>query len=126
VTEPRWLTVEEVVRLHVLQIAAFGGAPGIRDAGLLESAVMRPRQRYHYGQLNTIADIAAAYAAAISANHPFFDGNKRVAFHAMLIFLRLHGLTLKSPAEEATGEILALAAGEIAQEDFAMWVRSRI
>jgi death-on-curing protein len=125
-TEPRWLTVEEIQRLHTLQIEEFGGTPGVRDAGLLEPAVMRPRQRYHYGELKSIVDLAVAYAAALNSNHPFLDGNKRVAFHAMLVFLRLHGLALKATAEEATERMLALASGRASEADLSAWVRSRV
>jgi death-on-curing protein len=113
-------------RLHALQIDEFGGTAGIRDSGLLESAVMRPRQRYHYGELKTIVDLAVAYAAALSSNHPFVDGNKRVAFHAMLVFLRLHGLALQAAAGEATERMLALAAGRASEAELAAWVRSRV
>lgn len=125
-TEPRWLTVDEVRRLHALQIDECGGSPGIRDAGLLESAVLRPRQRYHYGELKTIVDLAVAYATALSGNHPFVDGNKRVAFHAMLVFLRLHGLALKATAGEATEMMLALASGRASEAELSAWVRSRV
>jgi death-on-curing protein len=118
--------VEEVRRLHGLQIDEFGGTRGIRDAGLLESAVLRPRQRYHYGELTTIVDLAVAYAAALSANHPFIDGNKRAAFHALLVFLRLHGLALKATAAEATEKMLALAAGRASEAELSAWVRSRV
>lgn len=124
-TEPRWLTLEEVRRLHTLQIDEFGGTPGIRDIGLLESAVLRPHQRY-YGERKTIVDLAVAYATALSGNHPFVDGNKRVAFHAMLVFLRLHGLTLKATAGEATERMLALAAGRASETELTAWVRSRV
>jgi death-on-curing protein len=122
--EPRWLTV--IRRLHALQIDEFGGTPGVRDAGLLESAVLRPRQRYHYGELKTIADLAVAYATALSGNHLFLEGNKRVALHAGLVFLRLHGLMLKATPNEATERMLALAAGRASEAELSAWVRSRI
>ena len=112
--------------MHALQIDEFGGMPGVRDVGLLDSAVLRPRQRYHYGELKTIVDLAVAYATALSRNHPFVDGNKRVAFHAMLVFLRLHGLTLKASAAEATERMLALAAGRASEAELSEWVRSRV
>jgi death-on-curing protein len=125
-TEPRWLTVEEVRRLHALQINEFGGTQGIRDAGPLESAVLRPRQRYHYGELKMIVDLAVACAVALSGNHPFLDGNKRVAFHAMLVFLRLHGLALKATPGEATEMMRALASGHASEAESTAWVRSRV
>lgn len=121
--EPRWLSVEEVIRLHAMQIAEFGGSAGIRDYSLLEAAVMRPRQRYHSGELHTIVDLAVAYAAALNANHPFVDGNKRIGFHSLLVFLRLHGLRLEARASEATEVMLGLAAGQISERDVSAWVQ---
>jgi death-on-curing protein len=124
-TEPLWLTVEDVLRLHAMQIEEFGGSAGIRDPGLLESAVMRPRHRFHYGELKTIVEAAVAYAVALNGNRPFADGNKRVAFHAMLVFLRLHGLILRAPAAEATEMMLGLAASRFSEAEVRAWVRSR-
>lgn len=125
-TEPRWLAVEDVIRLHSMQIEEFGGSAGIRDYGLLEAAVMRPRHRYHYGELHTIVDLAVAYASALNANHPFLDGNKRVSFHSLLVFLRLHGLSLEASPTEATETMLALAAGRSSEREVSAWVRSRV
>lgn len=122
-TEPRWLSVAEISRLHRLQIHFFGGSPGTRDAGLLESAAVRPRQRYHYGELAAIPELAAAYAVALSANHPFIDGNKRVAFHSLLVFLRLNGLVLRVQEQEATNQMLALAAGQSSEDSLIKWLR---
>src|ERR1700728_1193529 len=96
--QARWLSVADVVRLHAMQRVEFGGSAGIRDYGLLEAAVMRPRQRYQYGELHTIVELAVAYASALNANHPFIDGNKRAGLHSLLVFLRLHGLRLEAPA----------------------------
>jgi death-on-curing protein len=79
-TEPRWLSVDEVLRLHDIQIRRYGGQPGVRDQGLLESAVLRARNRHHYDAVQDIVELGAAYAVAISANHPFFDGNQRTTF----------------------------------------------
>jgi death-on-curing protein len=120
--DPRWLSVDDVIRLHAMQLAEFGGRAGIRDENLLGGAVARPRQRYYYGELRTIVDIAAAYATALSANHPFIDGNKRVSFHAALVFLRLHGLSLHAPANEATKMMLALAAGHATEAEVRGWL----
>jgi death-on-curing protein len=126
VIEPQWLSVHDIVRLHAMQLSEFGGAVGIRDRNLLEGAVFRPRHRFHYGELCTIVDIAAAYATALNANHPFADGNKRVGFHALLVFLRLHGLMLTAPATEATELMLAVAAGRAQEADLRLWLRSNI
>lgn len=124
--EPRWLSVNDVVRLHAMQLAEFGGRLGIRDRNLLESAVNRPRQRFHYGELRNLVDIAVAYATALNANHPFVDGNKRVSFHALLVFLRLHGLMLSAPAPDAAEVMLAVAAGRASEADLRLWVRSNV
>ena len=122
--EPRWLSVDDTLRLHALQLVVFGGRAGIRDRSLLESAVIRPKQRFYYGELQTLVDIAVGYAAALNANHPFIDGNKRVSFHALLVCLRLHGLMLAAPATEATEIMQALAAGRAVEADLRVWVRS--
>ena len=115
--EPRWLSVEDVIRLHSMQILEFGGSAGIRDYGLLEGAVMRPRNRYYHGELHTVVDLAVAYASALNANHPFVDGNKRVSFHSLLVFLRLDGLRLEAPPSEATETMRTLAAGRVSEAD---------
>jgi len=125
-SEPRWLSVSEVLQLHAMQVHKFGGATGVRDYGLLESAVMRPRQRYQYGELRTLVEVDAAYAAALSANHAFVDGNKRVAFFALVVFLRLHGMVLKAPAEQATEMMLGLAAGTRSETDLREWVARNV
>src|SRR6185295_17067166 len=90
-SEPIWLEVAEVVDMHAEQLAIFGGADGIRDQGLLESALMRPINRWHYGETD-LAALAAAYAFGIARNHPFVDGNKRASFHALMVFLRVNGI----------------------------------
>lgn len=125
-TEPRWLAVEDVIRLHSMQIEEFGGSAGIRDYGLLEAAAMRPRHRYHYGELHTIVDLAVAYASALNANHPFLDGNKRVSFHSLLVFLRLHGLRLEVEGSEATEIMIALASGRVYEAEVSAWVKTRV
>ena len=119
---PRWLSVSEILRLHEIQIRTYGGQPGIRDEGLLESAVMRPRLKHHYEQTENIVDLAVSYAVAISGNHPFLDGNKRTAFHAMAVFLELHGLPLHAPPDAATEAMLALAAGALSEKELQNWV----
>ena len=124
--EPRWLSVDEVLHLHALQISEFGGTPGLRDINLLEAAVMRPRQRFHYGELKSIVELAVAYAIALSTNHPFIDGNKRVAFHSLLVFLRFHGLILDALANEAAHMMIGLAAGTVAESQLVEWVRAHV
>ena len=120
--EPKWLTLAMVEDMHAEQLALFGGPEGLRDRGLLESALGRPRHRWHYehGQL---PDLAAAYAFGIARNHPFVDGNKRAAFAAMMAFLRYNGVRYAPPAVEATAIILDLAAGSIEEADVARWIK---
>lgn len=120
---PRWLSVKEVLRLHDIQIRRYGGQPGIRDPGLLESAVLRPRNKHHYDNVEDIVELAADYAVAISGNHPFLDGNKRTAFYAMAVFLELNGLSLKAPEAEATRAMLQLAADASKEKHFREWLQ---
>jgi death on curing protein len=122
--EPKWLTARDVVALHAEQLALFGGPPGIRDLGMLESAIDRPRNKWTYGETD-LAALAAAYAFGLSKNHPFVDGNKRASFVALLVFLRLNEVPFKPDPSEATAAILALAAGEIDEDGLARWVRDR-
>ena len=121
-SEPIWLTVEDVVDLHSEQLAIFGGPPGIRDRGMLESALGRPINQWNYGQ-SDLAALAAAYAFGIARNHPFVDGNKRAAFAALLVFLRVNGVRFAPEAGQATIAILDLAAGEISEEGLTRWIR---
>jgi death-on-curing protein len=123
--EPRWLLVEEILVAHERQIARFGGMPGIRDQGILESAIARPQNKWVY-EPSELADLAAAYAFGLAKNHPFVDGNKRVAFVAMMMFLRLNGVRFAPQQEAATAAILGLAAGEIAEAGFARWIRDNL
>ena len=123
-SEPRWLSIDDVIALHGEQLAIFGGPPGIRDQGLLESALVRPVNRWSYGE-SDLARLAAAYAFGLSRNHPFVDGNKRASFVAMMVFLRLNGVRFAPDPAEATAAILALAAGEIDEDGFARWIRDR-
>jgi death-on-curing protein len=123
--EPRWLTREEVVALHEKQLARFGGPSGIRELGLLESALDRPRNKWAYEGAD-LALLAAAYAYGIARNHPFVDGNKRAAFVAMMLFLRLNGVFFRPSQAEATQAMLELAAGNISEDGFARWIRDRL
>jgi death on curing protein len=120
--EPIWLDVAEVIDMHAEQLALFGGADGIRDQGMLESALARPKNRWHYGETD-LAPLAAAYAFGLARNHPFVDGNKRAAFHALVVFLRLNNVDFKPDAAQATAIILALGAGEVSEESLARWIK---
>ena len=120
-TEPRWLELRIVVDFHAEQLALFGGPDGIRDLGLLESALNRPRHKFAYGETD-LAALAAAYGFGIARNHPFVDGNKRTALASLIVFLNLNKLDLDASPEEATAVILALAAGEVGEDLLARWI----
>jgi death-on-curing protein len=119
--EPEWLDVDLVLDFHAEQLALFGGADGIRDRGLLESALARPVNKFAYGETN-IAALAAAYGFGIARNHAFVDGNKRTALASMIVVLGLNGIDLDATQEEATAIVLGLAAGEIPEEILANWI----
>ncbi len=112
-TEPRWLSPVYILSIHADQIQSHGGSVGIRDRGLLLSALERPRNRFQYEPDVDLADLAAAYAFGISSNHPFVDGNKRVAFLAMYLFLGLNGFRIDAAEEDVVALILALASGNV-------------
>jgi len=122
VSEPEWLDVSIVIDVHAEQLALFGGADGIRDLALLESALARPVNKFAYGDTD-LAGLAAAYAFGIARNHPFVDGNKRAAFAAMIVFLGLNGIDFDVAPEAATAIILGVAAGEIDEGGLARWIR---
>jgi death on curing protein len=122
-SEPIWLDVDEVIDMHAEQLAIFGGPEGIRDYGLLESAVLRqPVNQWNYGQTD-MAALAAAYAFGLARNHAFMDGNKRIAFHAMMVFLRGNDIPFAPDPAHATSIILSLAAGEVSEESLTRWIR---
>lgn len=124
-SEPRWLSRTMVEGFHTDQLQQHQGRAGIRDENLLESALARPQQKWHYGG-GDLATLAAAYGFGIARNHPFYDGNKRVAFVSMAVFLGLNGFRLRASQEEVASEILALAAQERTEEQLAEWVRSHV
>lgn len=120
--EPVWLDAEIMIDVHAEQLALFGGPEGIRDLGMLESALGRPVNKFSYGE-EDLAALAAAYAFGIARNHPFVDGNKRAAFAAIIVFLGLNDIAFAPPPAEATAIILALAAGEVGEEGLTRWIR---
>jgi death-on-curing protein len=120
--EPVWLDVDEVIDMHAEQLSIFGGPEGIRDRGMIESALMRPVNQWHYGETD-MAALAAAYAFGLARNHPFVDGNKRIAFLAMIAFLRINEIKFAPLPGEATEIILALAAGEVSEASLTRWIR---
>jgi len=117
-----WLSRQFILAIHDEQLSEHGGALGVRDEGLLESAVARPLNRASYGEPN-VAELAALYAIAIARNHPFVDGNKRTAFAALFTFLAFNGMVFEPPEVDATMAVLRLAAGEMDDEEFTTWVR---
>jgi death-on-curing protein len=122
VSEPKWLTNIMVVAIHDEQLAIHGGSPGMRDAGMLESALDRPRNKWVY-EAAELPELAAAYAYGIARNHPFIDGNKRTSLLALYTFLGLNGVDFIVPEANAAAMILALAAGEVGEENLARWIR---
>ncbi|SRR5579862_4051187 len=124
----RWTWVLESVALaiHEAQLAEHGGISGVRDAGLLSSAMARPQNLAAYGNRPDAADLAAAYAFGLARNHPFLDGNKRTAFVVMELFLNLNGWTLSADETECISTMLSLAAGDLPEKNLATWLRSRI
>ncbi len=122
--EPRWLSMTLVLVVHADQVKAHGGSLGLRDKGLLDSALGRPRNRFEYESGSDLCGLAASYGFGIAKNHPFIDGNKRVAFQAMYLFLGLNGLRINAPEEEVVGLILALASGELDEPELATWLRN--
>lgn len=120
-----WLDCEVLRAVHEEQLAEHGGAPGLRDAGLFESALARPQHLAAYGSPDA-ADLAAAYGWGLARNHPFVDGNKRTAFVAALLFLALNGLDLVADDGECVLTMLAVAAGELSEPAFAAWLREHL
>ncbi|OFX14835.1 MAG: death-on-curing protein [Alphaproteobacteria bacterium RIFOXYD12_FULL_60_8] len=119
--EPRWLTQDMVLAFHDESLAAFGGAAGVRDSGMLESAIDRPRNKYAYGE-TSFCVLAAAYGFGLVRNHPFVDGNKRTGLLAIAVFLGLNDHEFNPNEAEETKIILALAAGDLTEEALAAWV----
>lgn len=124
--EPVWLDRMILEAIHAEQIREHGGSFGLRDEGLLESALARPRQKWSYGSDPDLASLAAAYGFGLCKNHPFVDGNKRASLMAIFVFLDLNGFDLDAPEPEAVEMITSVASGTTGEEDLAHWVRSRI
>ena len=120
-TKPKWLRKDVILAVHQKTLNEQGGFPGIRDEGLLESALARPVNITNYAPEYNLHELAAAYAYGIASNLPFNDGNKRVAFYASVGFLRLNGLVLQATEVEAAAVFLELAAGNIGEEELANW-----
>jgi len=119
--EPDWITKDILLAVHAELLNRFGGLSGIRDEGLLDSALNRPKHLLSYGS-PTLFQVAASYSHEIVKNHPFLDGNKRTGFMSAYIFLGVNGWSLEAPEEEAVLTTLALAAGETSEEAYATWL----
>jgi death-on-curing protein len=124
VKAPKWLRKDTIIAVHQKTLLEQGGAPGIRDEGLLESALARPINILEYALEPKLFDLAAAYGFGIASNHPFIDGNKRVAFYASVGFLRINGVYLNAGEADAAVTFIALAAGELSEEELASWFRN--
>jgi len=122
VTEPEWFTYEQAMAAHSIQLRRYGGASGLRDEGALRSALDRPVNKWHYESAE-LPELAAAYAHGLAKNHPFVDGNKRIAFIAMIGFLRKNGVAFRPDQAQSTAIILAVAAGEVSEESLTRWIR---
>ena len=122
VAEPVWLTLDLVTAAHERQLKRFGGPPGLRDLGMLESALSRPQNKFAYGETD-MAALAAAYGYGLARNHAFVDGNKRISFMAIMLFLRRNGVAFAPNPAHATAMILEVAAGNISEEGLTRWLR---
>lgn len=120
--KPAWVLRETVLTLHEQSLAEFGGAAGIRDEGLLDSALGKPENLFAYGK-PTVFDLAASYGFGLVKNHPFIDGNKRAGFITAVTFLELNGQRFQATEAEAAVHTLALAAGEMSEKEFAAWLK---
>lgn len=124
---PVWLSEELILAVHDRQINEHGGLPGVRDKGMLESALARPQQRLAYGGMEVdLPALAAAYAYGIARNHPFADGNKRTAAVACELFLELNGYVLVANDPDLYPVFLGLAAGEISEDELTGWLRDHV
>lgn len=124
--EPRWISKKALLLLHEESLAMFGGASGLRDEGLLDSALARPQNTHAYNAESTLADLAASYGFGLAKNHAFLDGNKRAAFLSIGMFLSINGHKLVADQVDAIQTILAVAAGELDEKGLAAWIQKNI
>jgi len=122
--QPHWISRRALRYLHSASLTTFGGSTGIRDEGLLDSALARSENKFLYAPEPDLSELAASYGFEIAKNHPFLDGNKRAAFHSVGLFLSINGYELVADQLDAIQTMLSLAAGELSEEEFAVWIRS--
>ena len=122
--EPLWIDERDALTLHDHLLALYGGAAGLRDANLLNSALARPQQLFAYAESTDVISMAAAYTAGILRNHPFVDGNKRTGFVLGILFLELNGYRFSATEEDATRAVLELASGNIDESAYASFLRA--
>jgi death-on-curing protein len=120
---PQWVLRETVLALQEQLLAEFGGLAGVRDEGLLDLALHRPQQRFHYAKPD-LFELAAAYACGLVRNHPFLDGNKRIGFTAAVVFLEINGYEFTADEVDATMKTLALAARDLSEAKYAAWLKA--
>ena len=124
-TEWIWINLPEVLAIHARLLADHGGASGVRDQGLLESALARPQQKFAYDTPN-LADLSTAYTSGIVRNHPFVDGNKRTGFVVGILFLEINGATFGATETDAAQTVIDFAAGNCDDEFYARWLEGNI
>jgi death-on-curing protein len=123
-TEPRWLARRLVDAMQLDQIRQHGGSPGVRDANLIESALQRPLDKWHFGGERDLCVLAAAYGYGLIKNHGYVDGNKRIGFISMYVFLGVNGVELDAPEPDAVMTTLAVADGSAGEPELAAWLRA--
>jgi len=121
-SEPRWISKKALLLLHEESLSEFGGARGLREEGLLESALARPRNTHAYNPAATLAELAASYCYGIAKNHAFVDGNKRAAFLSIGLFLAINGYRLTASQVDAIETVLGVAAGTVSERELALWI----
>lgn len=125
-TEPKWIGKKAILLLHEESLSEFGGARGLRDEGLLESALARPQNIYAYNPAATLPELAASYGYGIAKNHAFVDGNKRAAFLSIGLFLGINGRRLIASQVDAIETMLAVAAGRMNEQELALWLGKNV
>jgi len=123
VNEPLWLNRDDCLGIHEMMLSQHGGLSGVRDEGMLLSAIAKPQNHFAYGS-KSLAQMAASYAAGIVLNHPFLDGNKRTGFMAAATFLELNGLEFLATEESAVQNTVALASGELTEAGYQEWLHA--